>query len=128
MRAVLDPNVIISGLLSPSGNAARLLRAWERGEYELIVSVSLVAELEDGHASCLDVNTGAKILHDSISTYLTGTVNADVSADDQTAACPPINSDKARPRMFNSPAWASVLVYTLSGGHHLRGCASGASI
>jgi putative PIN family toxin of toxin-antitoxin system len=46
VRAVLDPNVIISGLLSPPGNAARLLRAWERGEYELIVSVALIAELE----------------------------------------------------------------------------------
>jgi uncharacterized protein len=46
VRAVLDPNVIISGLLSPSGNAAHLLRAWERGEYELIVSGSLIVELE----------------------------------------------------------------------------------
>ncbi len=46
MRAVLDANVIISGLLSPSGNAARLLRAWERGDYDLIVSVTLLAELE----------------------------------------------------------------------------------
>ena len=46
MRAVLDPNVIISGLLSPSGNAAWLLRAWGRGEFELIVSGGLRAELE----------------------------------------------------------------------------------
>ncbi len=46
MRAVLDPNVIISALLSPSGNAAWLLRAWERGEFELIVSAGLLAELE----------------------------------------------------------------------------------
>ena len=46
MRAVLDPNVIISGLLSPGGNAANLLRAWERGEFELIVSTGLLEELE----------------------------------------------------------------------------------
>ena len=46
MRAVLGPNVIISGLLSPSGNAAWLLRAWERGEFELVVSAGLLAELE----------------------------------------------------------------------------------
>lgn len=45
MRAVLDPNVIISALLSPSGHAACLLRAWERGEFELIVSAGLLAEL-----------------------------------------------------------------------------------
>jgi putative PIN family toxin of toxin-antitoxin system len=44
-RAVLDPNVIISGLLSPAGNAARLLRAWEQGEFELVASPALVEEL-----------------------------------------------------------------------------------
>lgn len=46
MRAVLDPNVIISGLLSRSGNAAWLLRAWEQGTFELIASAVLLAELE----------------------------------------------------------------------------------
>ena len=46
MRAVLDPNVIISGLLSWSGNAAHLLKGWESGEFELIVSAALLDELE----------------------------------------------------------------------------------
>jgi len=46
VRAVLDPNVIISGLLSPDGNAASLLGAWERGEFELIASSALLEELE----------------------------------------------------------------------------------
>ena len=46
MRSVLDPNVIIPALLSPSGNAAWLLRAWERGEFELILSAGLLVELE----------------------------------------------------------------------------------
>ena len=46
MRAVLDPNVIISALLSPSGAPARLLRAWLYGRFELIVSPLLLAELE----------------------------------------------------------------------------------
>lgn len=50
MRAVLDPNVIISGLLSPSGNAASLLRAWEQGEFELVISRALLAELERAFA------------------------------------------------------------------------------
>ena len=45
MRAVLDPNVIISGLLSRSGPPARLLEAWTRGAFELVVSESLLAEL-----------------------------------------------------------------------------------
>jgi uncharacterized protein len=46
VRAVLDPNVIISALLSPAGNAARLLKAWEHGEFELIASAALLEELQ----------------------------------------------------------------------------------
>lgn len=45
MRAVLDPNVIISALLSPSGTPARILAAWQRGEFELVASALLIAEL-----------------------------------------------------------------------------------
>lgn len=46
VRAVLDPNVIISALLSPEGAPARALRAWIEGAFELIVSPLLLAELE----------------------------------------------------------------------------------
>jgi putative PIN family toxin of toxin-antitoxin system len=46
LRAVLDPNVIVSALLSPYGAPADALRAWRDGAYELIVSPALIAELE----------------------------------------------------------------------------------
>jgi len=46
VRAVLDPNVIISALLSPSGSPARVLQAWLDGRYELVVSPLLLGELE----------------------------------------------------------------------------------
>lgn len=46
MRAVLDPNVIISALLSPTGAPAAVLRAWLEGRYELVVSPQLLGELE----------------------------------------------------------------------------------
>lgn len=46
MRAVLDPNVIISALLSPRGTPARILLAWLDGAFELVVSEKLIAELE----------------------------------------------------------------------------------
>jgi uncharacterized protein len=46
VRAVLDPNVIISALLSPDGASARALLAWLRGEFELVVSPLLLAELD----------------------------------------------------------------------------------
>lgn len=46
MRAVLDPNVIISGALSPRGAPADVLRSLARGEFELIASRSLLDELQ----------------------------------------------------------------------------------
>ena len=45
MRAVLDVTVLISALLSPAGSPARLLAAWRAGDFELIVSPLLLAEL-----------------------------------------------------------------------------------
>lgn len=46
MRAVLDPNVLVSAVLSRSGTPAALLLAWLDGGYELVVSPALLSELE----------------------------------------------------------------------------------
>jgi uncharacterized protein len=46
VRAVLDPNVLISALLSRNGSPARVLRAWLDGAFELVVSSQLLSELE----------------------------------------------------------------------------------
>ncbi len=46
MRAVLDPNVLISALLSPHGAPARILLSWLLGEFELIVCPRLLDEVE----------------------------------------------------------------------------------
>lgn len=46
MRAVLDPNILISALISRDGAPARVLRAWVDGHFELVVSPSLLDELE----------------------------------------------------------------------------------
>lgn len=45
MRAVLDPNVIISALLSERGAPARILRAWRAGAFEVVMSEALLTEL-----------------------------------------------------------------------------------
>ena len=45
MRAILDPNVIISALLSRGGTPAKVLRAWLEGRFDLIVSPFLLEEL-----------------------------------------------------------------------------------
>ncbi len=44
-RAVLDPNVLISALLSPSGGPAVLVARWLAGDFELVVSELLLTEL-----------------------------------------------------------------------------------
>jgi uncharacterized protein len=46
LRAVLDPNVLISALLAPAGKPAAILRAWSAGAFELVTSPLLLAELE----------------------------------------------------------------------------------
>ena len=45
MRAVLDPNILISALLSRKGAPAQVLLRWLAGEFELIVSRELLDEL-----------------------------------------------------------------------------------
>ena len=46
MRAVLDVNVLVSGLLSGAGSPGRLIALWLGGAFELVVSEALLAELE----------------------------------------------------------------------------------
>lgn len=45
MRAVVDVNVLISAVLSAQGTSAEILRRSRDGEFELIVSELLIAEL-----------------------------------------------------------------------------------
>jgi uncharacterized protein len=46
VQAVLDPNVVISGAISPRGAPADVLRSLAGGEFELIASQALLSELE----------------------------------------------------------------------------------
>lgn len=46
-RAVLDSGVFVSALLNPRGTPATLLERARDGEFELVVSPRLLAELED---------------------------------------------------------------------------------
>lgn len=46
MRALLDVNVFVAGLLSPTGSPAGLLGKWLEGEFELVISDLLLDELE----------------------------------------------------------------------------------
>jgi len=47
MRAILDANILLSALLSPLGPSAKILEAWERRLFTLVVCEELVTELRD---------------------------------------------------------------------------------
>jgi uncharacterized protein len=71
-RAVLDSGVLVSALITPTGVAAKLLRAAREGKFDLLVSRLLVEELEvvlrrDKFRRYLDldaVSAGIRILLD----------------------------------------------------------------
>lgn len=47
MLVILDTNILLSALLSPSGAPARLLDAWERKAFTLVACDALIAEFRD---------------------------------------------------------------------------------
>ena len=46
MKAVLDSNVLVSALLSPRGAPAQIVSRWVSGQFELVISELLLAEVE----------------------------------------------------------------------------------
>ena len=114
MRAVLDPNVIISGLLTPTGNATRLLKAWESGEFELIASPALLEELKRalGYPKLRRYISEGEA--DRVVAWLSG--SATVAADPDTA--PPVRSADAGDDYLIALA-ASRQALLVSGDRHL---------
>ncbi len=47
LSAVIDPNVLISAVISGGTPPAAVIESWSRGEFELIVSPALLGELEE---------------------------------------------------------------------------------
>jgi uncharacterized protein len=47
LRAVVDPNVLVSAWISPHGFPRRILDAADNGDFEMVVSQQLLAELAD---------------------------------------------------------------------------------
>ena len=50
-RAVLDPGVLVSALITPAGAPAKLLLEAQAGGFELVVSPLLLEELEEVFAA-----------------------------------------------------------------------------
>lgn len=47
IRAVVDPGVLIAGLVTPGGVPSDIIRAWRQGAFELVVSPLLLDELTE---------------------------------------------------------------------------------
>ena len=45
MRAVLDTNVVVSATLIRGGNEDRILRSWQHGRFELVLSPNILQEI-----------------------------------------------------------------------------------
>lgn len=45
MRVVLDTNIVISATLIRNGNEDRILRAWQRGAFDLALSPRILEEM-----------------------------------------------------------------------------------
>ncbi len=71
MIVVLDTNVIISALLSPTGAPAEIVRRWEAGEFDAAVSPLLLAELEKALAYP-QVTRYLRLSKEQVSTFLKG--------------------------------------------------------
>jgi uncharacterized protein len=46
VRAVLDPNILVAALLSRRGAPAQITSRWLAGDFELVISEALLAELK----------------------------------------------------------------------------------
>ena len=45
MRVVLDTNVLVSGLMLPESRPGKIVAAWRAGQFDLVVSEPLLAEI-----------------------------------------------------------------------------------
>lgn len=78
-RIVLDCNVFVSALLSPQGSPAQILDQWTDGDFDLVVSPLLIAELEKV-LSRPKFHTSIDRVH--IDALLTGLIEDAVLVDD----------------------------------------------
>lgn len=50
MRVVLDTNVIVSATLIRGGNEDQILRAWRRGDFDLVLSPPILDERRESRS------------------------------------------------------------------------------
>ena len=116
MRVVLDPNVLVSALISPAGPPREILTAWTQGRFELVASPALLGELRDVLARAkfrrwVSVATAAE--------YVDGLAEDAVVIDD-SAAQPGLSPDPDDDYLITLVR-ASGADHLISGDRHLTG-------
>ena len=116
MIVVLDTNVIISALLSPKGAPAEIINRWEAGEFDVVTSPPLLAELK----RALEYGRVKKHLNQPRKTVATLIKRLETVA---TVVAPPpslgvIEEDPADNRVLEC-ALASKASYIVTGDAHL---------
>lgn len=116
MRVVLDPNVLVSALISPAGPPREILTAWTQGRFELVASPALLGELRDVLARAklrrwVSVATAAE--------YVDALAEDAVVIDDP-AAHPGLSPDPDDDYLITL-ARANAADYLISGDRHLTG-------
>lgn len=114
MRAVLDTNVFISALIAPNGAPAKIFLAWLDGEFELIVSPRLLAELE----RALGYRKLRGRVTNSETRVLLDLLRAAADLRDDPTEAPPAHSGDPDDDYVLTLAFASQALI-VSGDHHL---------
>lgn len=116
MRVVLDPNVLVSALISPAGPPREILTAWTHGRFELLASPALLSELRDVLARAkfrrwVSVAAAAE--------YADGLADDALVIDDPTPQ-PGLSPDPDDDYLITL-AHANAADYLISGDRHLTG-------
>jgi putative PIN family toxin of toxin-antitoxin system len=119
VRTVLDPNVIISGLLSRAGRPAQILRAWDEGQFELVVSRKLLDEL----VRALSYPKLRRHISEEDAKAVIGWITASATTAADPGSEPPVRSEDPGDDYLVALAWAERAVL-VSGDTHLLDLAS----
>ncbi len=116
MRVVLDPNVLVSALISPAGPPREILTAWTQGRFDLIATQVLLGELRDVLARAkfrrwVSAATAAE--------YVDGLADAALVVDDPPAQ-PGLSPDPDDDYLITL-ARVGGADYLISGDRHLTG-------
>lgn len=118
MRVVLDPNVLVSALISSAGPPREILTAWNEGRFELVASPGLLTELGSVLARA---RFRRWVSAPTVAEYVEGLAEDAIVIDDP-APQPGLSPDPDDDYLITL-ARAGAADYLISGDRHLTGLA-----